>query len=301
MKASQYWLKGFIGWVVDRCKARYAPGAAMFNSAAFAEAYKIFFKAGFHEREGKGGEVDDNGGFQLLGPHHEKDFSCMGNEGVRLRGLIASYLHRKFDSVNVDDANQITASVDFCRFSSRVRFISQSQTQTASLYKSSGKSRPSHFVAVEMDEMDHNADVYYRRLMQLITFELLVDSGEEISDDEGPCWKGTHTVIVVAWASGLVKGRQNQIYKVGPALRMFANATAEDVSILRRLIGVVEHTVPRGGAGGCSREGSSKRSRGRDGLRSYVIDPRSRVDQLLSSEASVDGINRRLRGRTGEI
>lgn len=258
VNASQYWVEGFIGWVVDRCNARYAPGASMFNSAAFAEEYKIFFKAGFHGRESKADDVDDRCGYQLLGPHKEKDLECMGHEWVRLRGLIASYLHRKFDSVNMDVARHITAHISFCRFSSRVRFISESQTQTASVYKDKGKARPSHFVAVEMDEMDQKADVYYGQLRQLITFEIKTDSDGEMGDDQDHCWHGTHTVMVVAWASGLVKGRQNQIYKAGHTSQMFANATVEDVTTLRRLIGVVEHTIPRIDSAGGSRGGSSR-------------------------------------------
>ena len=221
------------------------------------------------------------GGFRLLGPHIDTDFGGMsGQESIRLRGLISSYLHRKFEILNLDIAEKICCCITMCRFSSRMRFISDTDSQVAYVYKENSTSRPSHFIAVEIEVTDIGADVYYWRLMQLVTFELesgFVGGATNVSE---PCWTGTHNLMMVAWASGLLQGRQGQIYKAEKPSRMFANTTAEDLSIIRRLVGVVEHTVPRNDVSG-SRGGKSSRSWGRSGMRSYVVDPRVRSDQLL--------------------
>ena len=136
--------------------------------------------------------------------------------------------------------------------------------------------------------------------MQLVTFELESGFVGEATNSSEPFWTGTHNVMVAAWASGLRQGRQGQIYKARKPSRMFANTTDEDLSFIGRLVGVVQHTVPRNYSGG-SRGGRSSRSWGRSGTRSYVIDLRVRSDQLLSPEASVDGINRVLRGSAGQV
>lgn len=64
-----------------------------------------------------------------------------------------------------------------CRFSSRVRFISDPDSQIASVYKETSTPSPSHFIAVEIYVTDISADVYKGRVMQLVMFQL--ESGFE--------------------------------------------------------------------------------------------------------------------------
>ena len=124
VNASQYCVEGFIGWILDRCNARHVPGIVMSNNATFSDAHKVFFREKFHSRYSPVVELEDEGGFRLLGPHVDKDLGMSGQERIILRGLISSYLHRKFEILNLDIAKKISSCIAMCRFSSRVRFIS---------------------------------------------------------------------------------------------------------------------------------------------------------------------------------
>ena len=81
----------------------------------------------------------------------------------------------------------------------------------------------------------------------------------------------------------------------------FSGATVDDASVLRRLIAVVEHVVPRDNLWLRStyerrgnRSSQSQVSRGR--RRTYFIDDCLLMYHLLSDKRSLDGVNRRLRG-----
>ena len=137
-------------------------------------------------------------------------------------------------------------------------------------------------------------DVYYGRVLKLIQFEVGVNHKERWRH-----WQKKYEVGVLDWASGLEVETHGQVYKNCEAAKAFSATTVEDVSILKRLIGVVDHTVP-------SRtqlaEDTRSRSTGRRGRkRCYIFDDCLRSQHLLHPEvSSLDEINRNIRGLRGQ-
>ena len=89
---------------------------------------------------------------------------------------------------------------------------------------------------------------------------------------------------------------QGQVYKDGVSNSAFSAKTIEDVSIIKRLVSVVDHVVPS-----CTSMEGINRSRSisvRRRKRCYFIDDQTRADHLYDTgRPSVDGCNRILKGR----
>lgn len=78
---------------------------------------------------------------------------------------------------------------------------------------------------------------------------------------------------------------QGQVYRNGEAANAFSAKTIEDVSIIKRLVSVVDHVMP-------SRTGTQWRSRSRSSSvhgrkRSYFIDDQWRADHLCDAGAAL--------------
>ena len=160
--------------------------------------------------------------------------------------------------------------------------------QTASAFLSnSSRERRSCYLAAEMDEAEYNADVYYGQLLQLLELDLTIP--ESYFTSALPNTKVKHCLVVIKWAKSLSHGRQHQVFVKGSRDEAFSSSTLEDVSIIKRLIGVVEHAVPSVG-----REIRGRNQRSQE--RTYFIDPDLRNDSLMSSQlVSIDGVNRVLK------
>ena len=145
-------------------------------------------------------------------------------------------------------------------------------------------------VACEMGE-GQCWEVYYGRVLKLVVFELGTDHSSRWAH-----WQTTHKVGLFEWASGLEIGMQGQVYKNAEAENAFSVKTIKDLSVIKRLVSVVNHVVPsRTGIDGRNRSRSTS-VRGRK--RCYFIDDQSRADHLCDTgRRSVDGFNRIWKGR----
>ena len=65
---SQYWMKRFVGWLVERLNARNLAAEAMLNTSIFGEAVNIFFSCMFHQDDEGYEIVEAMGGIDMLGP-----------------------------------------------------------------------------------------------------------------------------------------------------------------------------------------------------------------------------------------
>lgn len=295
VNTSQYWMERFIGWSEDRLNARCLAAESLHRNALFTEAYKIFFNEPFSESDERYQTVVEAGGYQLLGPRHDRKVNPNSASDRTVRRMLRSYLVRKYDGLVTSRAGMIVASVQDWSFFSRLRFLCGSTTQTGRAYvaleNSSGgvrRTRSSQFVAVEMNTGENSSDVFYGRLRQLLEFEVPPPAVD--SDSTFPPWCGRHHVAIVDWASGMHTGRQGQVYKDGESSSAFSAATIEDCVIVQRLVGVVDHAVPSASRGGAV---DSARFR----KRTYFVDDMRIIDHLLdNTRSSEDGVNRVLKG-----
>ena len=295
---SQYWMERFTGWLVERLNARNLAAEAMLNTSIFGEAVKIFFSCMFHQDDEGYEIVESMGGIDMLGPSRRIRVSGQDQVSVRMKQMMVSYLTRKYEGMTVVRAKEVVNEFTHWKMYSRVRILCGSGVQTASTYwtlngqrtRTPG-TRPSHFVAAEMDADEDKADVYYGRILRLMEFDLRRTGGSEVA---GEIWERGHKVVVIDWAKRLCKGRQGQVYSTGRDTNVFSGATMEDAIVIKRLIRVVEHCVPPVSAiAGNSSWNSSRRG----ARRSYFTDDNVRTDQLLSGTSkSADGMNRVLRG-----
>lgn len=136
-----------------------------------------------------------------------------------------------------------------------------------------------------MDAADLTSEVFYGRILQLITLEFDVDQGVGDTAELFGISDGKISLALVDWAKELQKGRQGQIYMVGGEETIFSGMTLEDISIIKRLIGVVEHFMPSNPPSGTS--ASCRKQK-----RSYFIDYCIQEQSLLSSSrACPNGVN----------
>lgn len=106
-------------------------------------------------------------------------------------------------------------------------------------------------------------------------------------------------MAVIEWVSGLQAGDYKQVYKNCLARDVFSRRTLEDVSIISRLISVVDHEIPSRAQGDANNGSWSTARRSRK--RGYFLDNNIRSDGLLSGVGeSVDGVKRKLGGLVGE-
>ncbi|PXF42612.1 hypothetical protein BWQ96_07662 [Gracilariopsis chorda] len=73
----------------------------------------------------------------------------------------------------------------------------------------------------------------------LIEFGLALDLTERWSH-----WKKKYEVELLSWASGMEVNGQGQVFKRSRSANAFTSRTVEDLSIVFRLISVVDHVVP---------------------------------------------------------
>ena len=101
--------------------------------------------------------------------------------------MMVSYLKRKYEGMTVVRAKEVVNEVSHWKMYSRVRILCGSGVQTASAYLNlNGQrtrtpvTRPSHFVAAEMDADEDKADVHYGRILRLMEFDLTRTGGAKL-------------------------------------------------------------------------------------------------------------------------
>ncbi|PXF43640.1 hypothetical protein BWQ96_06599 [Gracilariopsis chorda] len=92
-------------------------------------------------------------------------------------------------------------------------------------------------IACEMFN-DGCVEVYYGRLLTLIEFKLDLDLTERWSH-----WQKKYEVGLLSWASGMEVNGQGQVFKRYRSANAFKSRTIENLSIVYRLISVVDHVV----------------------------------------------------------
>ena len=288
VNCSQYWVERYIGWIVDRLNAKRLPASSLRNNVILLESDKILF-ASTPTVIDEDDTTCVSDGFKLLGTAKRVLLHLEDDENF-LRSLLSNYLMRKYDGMDLREAKNIVKEINEYVSWPKVRFRSDGSDRidTASVASFKNRVRPSNFVAVVMDRTDTSADVYYGTLMRLFEFEICITDVQLASKFE-EC-SGLHRVAMIGWAKRMVKGKQYQVYGRGPRESIFSSPTIEDVSVISRLIGVVEHSVPSAS--------QQRRERGQRGqLRTYFIDFAARSSHLLDPErSSIDGINYNLKG-----
>ncbi|KAI0562617.1 hypothetical protein FGB62_57g05 [Gracilaria domingensis] len=250
---------------MERLNARNRAAQSMFQGAVFSESLKLVTRRISFGKDSYYSQVAELGGFQLLGPARYMNLRDMNDGGIRMKQLFSDYLGGKFGEISDDVAKVVVQKLRTWTFHARIRFLLGGGTQTVSLYLDLGgsqqrkkDSRACHFVAVEMDEDGDTCHTYYGRHLRLV--------GVDLSDSvqHSHPWFCRYNLGVFHWAHDLRVGPQGQVYFEGRSETLFRSSTMEDVSILRRLIGVVPHRVPR--RNGCGTK-----------LRSYFINDHARL------------------------
>lgn len=291
--ASQYPIERYIGWIQNRLNARVLAAESLLRNALFGEAFRIFYKEPFFNKNTEYDDLVCNGGYKTLGRSSLHNLSGVDLEDKRLRKQIQNYLVRKNPGLSASSAKELASSVGECYFWDRFRFVCGCDTQTVRIsgtseHCTSLNRRSSHYVACEMDEGQGKADVYYGRVKKIVGFSL--DMGPGISS-----MRKDYVVVVIEWASGISIGKHGQAYKDCGLDHAFSSTTVEDASVINRLIGIAEHAYPTRMPGSTSTHHVAD---GRQRKRVYFLDDRMRSDFLLDpSRLSSDGVNRRLCGR----
>ena len=302
---SQYVMERSIGFQVDRINAKTRVSEHFFKASLFSESYRLFYRLLYNKESKEFDETSSDGGVRLLGVR--KECLLTAYEGVgQIREKLARYFVRKYDEVGLAEGRAISNCVESVTLYSRVRISCGSDTQTVSAAKfrtlsaTSGDSeRLSCFFAAEMDESDSASDIYYGLLQDI--FEIDLSDAPAVRGVSQNTWRTHYRLILADWSSRIQPGRHGQIFVQGRVGNCFSGTTVEDASVLRRLISVVEHVVPRDYPWLRStyeqrgnRSSQSQVSRGR--RRTYFVDDCLLMHHLLSDKRSLDGVNRRLRG-----
>lgn len=94
------------------------------------------------------------------------------------------------------------------------------------------------YVAFEM-EGEGGLYVCYGKVLNLAEFKVT-----EVHKEKWRHWQNNYDVGVLDWALGLEVDQHEQLQKSCKTANAVGATTVEDVSILKILIGVVDHTVP---------------------------------------------------------
>lgn len=168
--------------------------------------------------------------------------------GSRVVALFTRYQLRKFDGISIIQAKSIADRLGSCKKWSRMQFQCGSGTQTviSSSTFFSGKSRDeksrriSCYVAVEMDVDGAKADVFYGEVLSLLEIDFSDCAPDHVLNNLERRKK--FQIGILSWPSCTKKGAQDQLFLNSRLGVDFSAPSMEDVSIIARLVGVVEHT-----------------------------------------------------------
>ena len=88
------------------------------------------------------------------------------------------------------------------------------------------------------DDGSAECQVWFGRLLKIISFNI---GDIEIGGHVIPGRR--YDLVVPDWAHKLLHGQQGQIYVLGSLKDVFSKGTAEDVSVVERLVRVIEHRI----------------------------------------------------------
>ena len=280
MCSSQYWVEKYIGWIMERTNARNNAAQSMTGLAIYGESFKNYTSVQVEKfwKEAKKWNI-----YKLYQPHSEDEVPFHPSSR-RFIDMLANFIVRKHNEISIVEAKDLAKAVRDIQCWKRIRLPGDGQI--ANIFDACSDTRPSCYVAVEMDANDTSSDIYYGKILQMHTIYFGRSTSYELSSDH-------YDVVLLSWASGIMTGNQKQLFKEGDIGGAFTSPTMEDASTLRRLIGVVSHKVPPLREYRGSRISRSSTNR----KRSYFIDNRIRSDCLLdASTPSLDGVYRTLRG-----
>lgn len=304
---SQYVIERSIEYQFDRIKAKKLVAKSPFRNSMFSESYRIFYKIIFHYGDNSAGQISSGRGIDLLGPcenFHLSEYERVSHLGERLGRCFM----RKFESLRLEDAKAIVSRVDEIKSFSRVHFVRGSDTQTVPVQKfrllsetSEKRHRLRCFFAAEMDETKNSIDVCYGLLQDVSKIDL--SNATSIEGLDGINWRTQYDLILADWSRWIQRECQGQVFVQRNVFGCFSGATVEDASVLKRLIGVMEHVVRserpwlRSGVAQRGNQGINSRDyRGRK--RIYIVEDRLLADHLLLEAKSIDCVNRSLKGVT---
>ncbi|PXF42507.1 hypothetical protein BWQ96_07769 [Gracilariopsis chorda] len=291
---SQYWMERYIGWILGRMNARNLAAASLMNDAKFIEAYKSFFRVPV-EKDGIQmiRDLKERGRYELRGP--KQTYWVASNEDMDelLSSCLRGYFMRTYDGLTSSKVIDILDVIDHVQFRPRLRFICGSAVQDTMARIRPGiidlverRSRVSCHIAAEMED-GSRVEVYFGRVKMLFEVEVNIEDTE--CSTEWNYWQRKYEVALIKWATGLQVGEKMQVYKNCSSTDAFRSKTVEDLSIVSKLISVVDHIVP------------SQQSRSGSRQRCYFIDHNLASDFLLDTDTtSVENKNRVLCGIRGQ-
>ena len=102
--------------------------------------------------------------------------------------------------------------------------------------------RPDFYIAVEMNETEDTCDVHYKRIRNVLRFQPNTDQANSYLLTHVA--SESHDVAIIDWALNLEVGPSNQVRCKSARAGALAQLSVEDISIVQRNIGVVEHNIP---------------------------------------------------------
>ncbi|KAI0559140.1 Transposase tnp2 [Gracilaria domingensis] len=293
---SQYWVERYIGWNKNRLTSRQRAAESMFLREKTRESYKYFYEDHFSLPPVMYHLQNTTDFSRLKGPSRLLTYPKKSRYAVRFRKLFSNYLRRKFIGICETDVAYLCYSVTKVVLWCAIEIYDNvcGKQKLGGCFNLSGKSRNKQkrwdwVVSVEMDtdELVNKADVYYGRVRYIMELDLSEFEGKLL--ESRPSLAQKHVIVDMDWAQNLRVGLQGQIYSDSTASSTFTSPSFEDVSIIRRLIGVMERPHKPYGKPGPPRR------------RTYFLDRALRVHKLLDSDSKdYEGMNRILRGMVGD-
>ena len=271
VNCNQFWMERFIGESKERLHATRLAAESLHENAKFAETVKLFFNDHFVSRMNSVPEPPTR---VPLPPRDEESLNDETHKGIRTRSLLGAYL-QKSEGLHESAAKQAVQNNRIWCFG-RVRLPCGDDSAVIGACRARRHrqqlSRADWFFAGEFrsGELSNRRDVYYGRVLKVLIYEFLFNSGAE-----------ERVLLLADWSDKMEVNGFGEVFRPCAAERAFSGSTIEDPSVYFNSIGVFEHKIP-----------------GVPGRRTYFVDPsRASNGLLVTGKLGPDGIDRLLRGR----
>lgn len=155
------------------------------------------------------------------------------------------YLQRTYPEITSTQLSQLSAKGISCTIRTSVEFISDGIVQTVGSYLQSqsftaakDRKRQNCFVACQLVPTNC-VEIYFASVKKILEVEVGLDFSSQWSN-----WQQKFFLLYVDWANDIRLGDRKQLYKPGSSKQVFSAPSLEDVTVVKRLISIVEHSVP---------------------------------------------------------
>lgn len=291
---SQFWVERYIGSLVSRLNARRTPALAISKASIFNESSKMIYGYQFQKNYDTASAILPGSGYRFVG-RGERVILSSADRGGAVRRALKYYFARKYAGITSSVCGQLLECVStvycFSGFIKLVEGYTERFRPCADFHDFSVvdlRGRADIYAAEEMDDAQQNCDVYYGPIRNILQVQINVEQARLL-----PCTftvNEFHDVVVMDWACSLQIGPNDQIRSHTARATAFTQTSIEDITVVRRKIAVVEHSIPTRIS--LTRNARVLRSRRVCSL----IDFKSREDYILNEQrANKKGFNKVLR------